>query len=326
MNSFLKVLVRRNVQAFSIVCQRSVFDDRFLKLDIFKQEREKTRQKYSNTKESVEKAVSYQLSKSVTNVNLSNIRKLIRLASTPNDVYFIIKTLKKIIPTSVLSPNEIRGLVLQVIRLVYILDHIDIAISFYDDADFAPYVIGGYGSLLIMNKLLINKEYERLIDLFDRQLDKYSSDISFSINSNENFRQTIPFDQLDCVSEALLNMVNIDILEVLSRRKNQTNSKESMEKLKFLLKILDEKNSNLGRRSVARLFLLSINQNEPIIALNLVHKFTFSIDLRLNLEIIALCNLGKLSNAFILADEMFNLISVPSDKYTGKFLPLVVSS
>lgn len=106
-----------------------------------------------------------------------------------------------------LSPNEIRGLVIQLIRLIYVLDLIEMAVELYDDSDLSQFVSGSFASLIIMNKLLCLKKYQKVIQIFEHQLDDYSKNISFSKNTFEEFRQLIPFDHLDCVSEALLGIV-----------------------------------------------------------------------------------------------------------------------
>lgn len=103
--------------------------------------------------------------------------------------------------------NEIRGLVIQLIRLIYVLDLIELAIDLYDDPDLSKFVAGSFASLIVMNKLLCLKQYEKVIQIFEYQLDDYSKYTSFSNNASEEFRQTIPFDHLDCVAEALLGIV-----------------------------------------------------------------------------------------------------------------------
>lgn len=79
----------------------------------------------------------------------------------------------------------------------------------YSDADLSQFVSGSFGSLIVMNKLLCLKQYEKVIEIFEYQLDDYSKNVSFSNNANEEFRQTIPFDHLDCVAEALLAIVSL---------------------------------------------------------------------------------------------------------------------
>ncbi|RNA30139.1 pentatricopeptide repeat-containing mitochondrial-like [Brachionus plicatilis] len=309
MNSILKVMMRQNFKSqIGLITHRLIFDERFLRIDRFREEQGKLKEKYLQTKDTLEKNVEYQIQNPSAKINVSNIKKLLRLSSNSSDVKLIKELIKKIVQKNILSPNEIRGLVIQLIRLIYVLDLIEQAMELYSDADLSQFVSGSFGSLIVMNKLLCLKQYEKVIEIFEYQLDDYSKNVSFSNNANEEFRQTIPFDHLDCVAEALLAI----------------NSVQAIDKLKYLEKILNEKNSNFGRRAVARLFLLCINQNEPSMGLELVHKYPFSIDLRLNLEIIALCHLGKVSNAFVLADEMFNIISNEHQKFSGKFFPAVI--
>ena len=62
-----------------------------------------------------------------------------------------------------------------------------------------------------MNKLLIDKNYKQVIELFEMQFDKFSVERSNSISKNKN-NAIIPFDQLTLVSEALFYTVSFTYL------------------------------------------------------------------------------------------------------------------
>jgi hypothetical protein len=77
----------------------------------------------------------------------------------------------------------------------------------YYSKDIKRFVRGSYGSLFVFNKLLIEKRFTEVIELFDSQLIDYTLDKSYSKKMPIQFRQAIPYDQLDCVIEALLKIV-----------------------------------------------------------------------------------------------------------------------
>ncbi len=68
---------------------------------------------------------------------------------------------------------------------------------------------GTYGSLLIMNKLLTEKRFSEVIDVFEGQMSDYSLTKSFSLSAPIIVRQSIPYDHLECVVEAMLNLVTV---------------------------------------------------------------------------------------------------------------------
>jgi hypothetical protein len=72
---------------------------------------------------------------------------------------------------------------------------------------FKPHLNGMYGSLLVMNKLLIEKRFNQVIELFEPQIPKFGMVESYSSNVPIFFRQTLPYDQLDCYVEAMNNLV-----------------------------------------------------------------------------------------------------------------------
>lgn len=77
--------------------KRFIFDERFLRIDRFRSEQAKIQQIYIGTKETIEKNVAYQLEGSLTNLNISNITKLLRLSSTPKDIHFLIDIIRKLV-------------------------------------------------------------------------------------------------------------------------------------------------------------------------------------------------------------------------------------
>lgn len=70
-----------------------------------------------------------------------------------------------------------------------------------------PFVSGGFGSLIVMNKLFLQKRYDEILDFFEKQLNDYSAENSFSEMSEQTFRQAIPYDQLTCVIAVFLALV-----------------------------------------------------------------------------------------------------------------------
>ncbi len=107
-----------------------------------------------------------------------------------------------------ISELETRGILIQIIRLLYVLNKIELAIKLYKDETLSTFLNGTYASLLIMNKLLLEGRLKDTIDLFFSQLNYYSTEKSYSIDANLAFRQTIPYDHLDLVVEALYIQVN----------------------------------------------------------------------------------------------------------------------
>ncbi len=60
-----------------------------------------------------------------------------------------------------------------------------------------------------MNKLLTEKRFSEVIDIFEGQISDFDTKKSFSLSASVLIRQAIPYDQLECVLEAMMNLVMI---------------------------------------------------------------------------------------------------------------------
>jgi hypothetical protein len=111
-----------------------------------------------------------------------------------------------------ISSQQTRGVLIELVRVLYIIDKIDLALELFNDDTFKNYIKGTYANFLIMNKLLIDGRLREVIDLFFSQIDDFSIEKSYSLEANQSFRQTIPFDQLDSVVEALYIQVKLNLI------------------------------------------------------------------------------------------------------------------
>ena len=93
-----------------------------------------------------------------------------------------------------------------------------------------------------MNKLAELGDYQAVIKLFEQQLPFFT--LEYSDSKFLKSKQLIPHQQASILLEALLLM----------------NSKESLEKLKEILTIFEEKNFQMSNTDIAKSFLLAINQ------------------------------------------------------------------
>ena len=98
----------------------------------------------------------------------------------------------------------------------------------------------GFTYLILMNKLMIQKDYESVLRLFEKQLPHFTIQSS----SSKTIKTSVPFDQLSLYSHALLSL----------------NNKDAFDKMKALINFLDLKESKLNNLGLARCFLLSIRQ------------------------------------------------------------------
>ena len=71
------------------------------------------------------------------------------------------------------------------------------------------FIIGTYCSLLILNKLVIQKRFSEVAEIFEKQLVEFemSNTLAFSKNTPVTFRQAVPNDQLELYVEAICNLV-----------------------------------------------------------------------------------------------------------------------
>jgi hypothetical protein len=69
----------------------------------------------------------------VESLNLTHIIKLLRLSTDINDINFLIDLIKRLSRTNIISQEELRGIIIALIRLIYIQYPIDIAIKLYND-------------------------------------------------------------------------------------------------------------------------------------------------------------------------------------------------
>ena len=111
-----------------------------------------------------------------------------------------------------ISTEEIRGVLIELVRLLYLINKIDLGLELFTDETFKVYLKGTFANFLIMNKLLIDGRLQEVIDLFFSQIEDFSIEKSYSLESDQTFRQTIPFDQLDSVVEALYIQVRLKFL------------------------------------------------------------------------------------------------------------------
>jgi hypothetical protein len=65
----------------------------------------------------------------------------------------------------------------------------------------------GFPYLILMNKLMVEKKYDKVVHLFESQFDKFSVERSNSKSTLNVRKDIIPMDQLGLVSEALFLMV-----------------------------------------------------------------------------------------------------------------------
>ena len=91
-----------------------------------------------------------------------------------------------------------------------------------------------------MNKLMLEKDYQTVVELFDKQLPHFTVESS----SSKTVRTAVPFDQLSIVFHALMCI----------------NTKESFTKMKQIVEYIELKKSKLNNICLARCFLLSIQQ------------------------------------------------------------------
>merc|ERR1712127_222701 len=67
--------------------------------------------------------------------------------------------------------------------------------------------------------------------------------------------------------------------------------------------------------------------NAPEFAYDLMTRSMVELDAKLNCQMIALCQMDQLNDAFTLANQMLlSLVCIPDHKFTGKFLPLTLVS
>lgn len=74
-----------------------------------------------------------------------------------------------------------------------------------------------------MHKLFLNKRYDDVVELFDKQIDFFGTERSYSFDTKDFARQDIPFDQLTCVVAALMTLVNIKIKKKFPKRNSAKN-------------------------------------------------------------------------------------------------------
>jgi hypothetical protein len=91
-----------------------------------------------------------------------------------------------------------------------------------------------------MNKLMIEKDYNTVVNLFEKQLPYFTVQNS----STKSFQTSVPMDQIGLVFQALLFL----------------NSIESFNKLKEIIKFIDSRQAKLSNKGLARAVLLSIQQ------------------------------------------------------------------
>lgn len=94
-------------------------------------------------------------------------------------------------------------------RLIYVLDATDTGLSLIRDKQltmlFGPC---GFPYFILMNKLLEKKNYEPIIELFEKQLPFFTIANASSNSKTARAKPTpIPYDQASVLIEALLLMV-----------------------------------------------------------------------------------------------------------------------
>ncbi len=98
----------------------------------------------------------------------------------------------------------------------------------------------GYSYFILMNKLSIQKDYEGVLKLFEKQVPHFTIESS----SSKTITTSVPFDQLSLYCHALLSL----------------NNKNAFDRMKALVNFLDSKGSKLNNLCLARCFKLSIQQ------------------------------------------------------------------
>ena len=186
---------------------RHIYSDKKLKIDRFKARREKLRISYLDTKEDTIRSTAWQMTQHLSKVNLNNLKKLLVLADKPDEVQVLVDLIKHSVRSNLISPVETRGVLLEAVRLVYVLDQIDLGLQLTRDEVLQSFIRGTYAVLFLMNKLLIKGRLQEVVDLFFEQIDSYDISTSYSEDSYQATKQIVPFDQLGLTVEALYQQV-----------------------------------------------------------------------------------------------------------------------
>ena len=93
--SKLGVAISLNENNLQMISKRLVFSDKYLKMDSYKEGRQIAQEKYSYTKETLKSYLLKQEESSLSDLNLSHIKKLLDLSTNPEDFKFLINLVKK---------------------------------------------------------------------------------------------------------------------------------------------------------------------------------------------------------------------------------------
>jgi hypothetical protein len=59
-----------------------------------------------------------------------------------------------------------------------------------------------------MNKLILEKKYQQVIEIFEMQISQFNKERSNSKKTNNPSKNQVPYDQLNLMTEALICLVN----------------------------------------------------------------------------------------------------------------------
>lgn len=299
--------------------QRSfIYDDAFFKIDDFTKTAALMRKNYMFTltnvrnqlQKSLEDVVRSEARQDDRDSDQSNLRKLFYLATDSDDDYrLMINIIKRNMSSKGFTENQIRSFVIILMRAIYANDKVNIGLELLEDEEFKSYMLGTYSALFVLNKLLVLERYDEVVKYFEKEIPYFSKN-SFSIKTPVVFRQPWPIDHIDLAIEALFKM----------------NTPDALSKLKSYVEICQGNQSRFSKHAVVRSFLLAIRQNDPEFALKMARNFVFPVDLKINLEVIALARLNRLNEALSMSNEIFNVAFEANQTFVGRVYPMTVRS
>lgn len=287
MLSFSK-LFSKNVslasQNFSAV--RYLYSKKYLGVDYFEKYSEEVQTKESQNFEKIKKSVADSLAKKDAKIFSEDLKKLVYLAKTDDDINLLIDGIKKYKTQDSLTVFSFNFEV-PLMKLLYSKEKTDKALELYlkgdntlSTSDFSSKV-----ELMLMNKLLLEKRYDDSIKVFKK--------IEASVTKEKMVK--------------LKNIASLTGQALLE--------KNDFEEAKALIKRLAELKVDLTSITIVSFFLLAQQNGDNNLAFDLTNYPMKNISMKENLKIIALIKLKKYDEAFEKCQQLVNEMSGKNTKF-----------
>jgi tetratricopeptide (TPR) repeat protein len=200
--------------------------------------------------------------------------------STADDLEFIKKAIR-LYMDSMEDRNKIDLRIgVNLVRLLYTLDRIDEALKILKDPEMQSLIRNSSQSMLIiMNKLAMNKDYAKVIELFNEyySIDLNAASPTIATNGADESMQLSRYENNNRQPINRRQPISRDHLQILIESLLYMNTKESHDLMRKYLEICENSKCFLDFHTIACCFLLSLRQVRSIFFYYLSIHFYFHL-------------------------------------------------